>query len=277
MLYSSALIEADKSRHDFAHHPARHRRRRRRDNLKSSRKAQQLYAEDAPELRTALAAINADKSVRSIVLTGAGRGFCAGQDLEDVIDPSTDKPGAVSTTLTDDYNRLIHALHDGPVPVVCAVNGIAAGAGANIALACDIVLAARSASFLQSFAKIGLVPDGGGSYFLPRMSGTARAMGLSMLADKLPAEQARDWNLNWQVTDDANLMTEARSIARHLANQPTLALGLIKREIHASARNDLARQLALEATLQQKASGSHDYQEGVAAFLEKRKPVFIGR
>ena len=229
------------------------------------------------ELRMALAAINANESVRAILLTGSGRGFCAGQDLEDVIDPSTGKPGAVSTTLTDDYNPLIQALHNGPLPVVCAVNGIAAGAGANIALACDIVLAARSASFLQAFAKIGLVPDAGGSYFLPRLIGTARAMGLSMLADKLPAEQARDWGLIWQVTDDADLMTEARSIARHLANQPTLALGLIKREIHASARNDLARQLALETTLQQMASGSHDYQEGVAAFLEKRKPVFLGR
>ncbi len=158
-----------------------------------------------------------------------------------------------------------------------AVNGIAAGAGANIALACDIVLAARSASFLQAFAKIGLVPDTCGSYFLPRLIGTARAMGLSMLAGKLPAEQARDRGLIWQVTNDGNLMTAARSIARYLANQATLALGLIKRGIHASARNDLARKLALQATLTQKASGSHDYQDGVAAFLEKRKPVFLGR
>ena len=229
------------------------------------------------ELRAALSAIRHDTSVRAILLTGAGRGFCAGQDLDDVIDPSTGKPGTVSNTLMEDYNPLIRTLHEVPLPVVCAVNGVAAGAGANIALACDLVLAARSAVFLQAFAKIGLVPDAGGSYFLPRLVGMARAMGLAMLAEKLPAETALQWGLIWQVVDDARLMEEARLLARRLATQPTVALGLIKRELHASSRNSLTEQLALEADLQSTAAQSHDYHEGVAAFLAKRQPVFEGR
>ena len=229
------------------------------------------------ELRAALASIRNDTSVRAILLTGAGRGFCAGQDLDDVIDPATGKPGTVSNTLLEDYNPLIRALQESPLPVVCAVNGVAAGAGANIALACDVVLAARSAVFLQAFAKIGLVPDAGGSYFLPRLVGMARAKGLAMLADKLPAETALQWGLIWQVVGDEHLMEEARLLARRLATQPTLALGLIKREFHASSGNSLADQLALEADLQSTAAQSHDYHEGVAAFLAKRKPVFEGR
>ena len=229
------------------------------------------------ELRAVLETIRRDASVRAILLTGAGRGFCAGQDLEDVIDPVTGKPGAVSNTLVEDYNPLIHALHDGPLPVVCAVNGVAAGAGANIALACDIVLAARSASFIQAFSKIGLVPDAGGSYFLPRLVGTARAMALAMLAEKLPAETACQWGLIWQVFDDVDLVREARSVAQRIATLPTVALGLIKREIHASSGNALMDQLALEALLQKQAANSYDYGEGVAAFLAKRKPDFQGR
>ena len=229
------------------------------------------------ELRAALDQATADRSVRTLLITGAGRGFCAGQDLADIIDPATGKPGSVNSTLADDYNPLVKRLQSLPIPVVCAVNGVAAGAGANLALACDIVLAAKSASFIQAFAKIGLVPDSGGSYFLPRLIGSARAMALCMLADKLPAEQAAQWGLIWKTVDDAELMSEARSLARHLASQPTAALGMIKQMVHASGGNTLAQQLDLELKLQIDATGTHDYAEGVGAFLEKRKPAFQGK
>ncbi len=228
------------------------------------------------ELRSALDAAQNDPSVRALLITGAGRGFCAGQDLADVMDPATGKPGAVSNTLEEDYNPLILRLAEMPIPVICAVNGVAAGAGANIALACDIVLAARSASFLQAFIKIGLVPDAGGSYVLPRMIGLARAKALAMLGEKLDAETAQQWGLIWRVIDDANLMTEARKLAQQLASQPTKALGLIKRAMNASLGNDLEAQLALELNYQGQAATSYDYQEGVGAFLEKRKPAFKG-
>lgn len=229
------------------------------------------------QLRETLSEVLDNTSVRAVLLTATGRGFCAGQDLEDIIDPVTGKPGSPTTTLDEDYNPLIRRLQDCRVPVVCAVNGIAAGAGANLALACDIVIAARSAAFLQAFAKIGLVPDAGGSYFLPRLVGTARALGLAMLADRLPAETAAQWGLIWEVVDDAALMDRARSLARQLAMQPTVALGLIKREMRASFANDLASQLELEASCQSAAAETADYREGVSAFLAKRKPVFRGR
>ena len=228
------------------------------------------------ELRDALGQARANPAVRAILLTGAGRGFCAGQDLADVLDPITGKPGGVSGTLEHDYNPLIHALQQINVPVVCAVNGVAAGAGANIALACDVVLAARSASFIQAFVKIGLVPDAGGSYALPRLIGLARAKALAMLGDKLDAETAERWGLIWRCVDDAMLMAEARKLALQLAAAPTKAIALIKRAMHASLGNDLASQLALELDFQNQCSGSHDYSEGVAAFLEKRKPQFTG-
>lgn len=228
------------------------------------------------ELRRALDTAVSDASVRALLITGAGRGFCAGQDLADVLDPATGKPGAVSNTLGEDYNPLIMRLADMPIPVICAVNGVAAGAGANIALACDIVLAARSASFLQAFIKIGLVPDAGGSYVLPRLIGVARAKALAMLGEKLDAETAQQWGLIWRVVDDANLMAEARKLAQQLAAQPTKALGLIKRAINASLGNDLPTQLAVELDYQGQCAASHDYQEGVGAFLEKRKPSFKG-
>ena len=228
------------------------------------------------ELRAAFGAIRADKSVRAILLTGAGRGFCAGQDLADTIDPATGKPGGVGNTLAENYHPLIHSLQENPLPVVCAVNGVAAGAGASIAFACDIVLAARSAGFIQAFVKIGLVPDAGSSYALPRLIGMARAKALAMLGDKLDAETAERWGLIWRCVDDAALMDEARKLARHLATQPTKALGLIKQAMHASPGNGLAAQLALELDFQSRCAVSNDYREGVGAFLEKRKPAFRG-
>ncbi len=190
--------------------------------------------------------------------------------------PGTQGPD-LGASIETNYNPLVRALRDLPMPVVCAVNGVAAGAGANLAFACDIVLAARSASFIQAFCKIGLIPDSGGTWTLPRLVGHARAMGLAMLGDKLSAEQAEAWGLIWKAIDDDTLAGEAAALARHLATQPTHGLALIKRALHASSTNDLDTQLDLERDLQREAGHSRDYREGVAAFIEKRAPRFEGR
>jgi len=225
------------------------------------------------ELKAALDEIEAGP-VRAMLLTGAGRGFCAGQDLADL---DLSRAEVIAETLDQNYNPLVARLKNLPFPVVCAVNGVAAGAGANIALACDIVLAARSATFLQAFARIGLIPDSGGTWVLARTLGEARAMGLAMLAEPLLAETAEAWGLIWKVVDDDRLMEEALALARRLATGATGALGLIKQAVHAAATNALPAQLALEAELQRVAAASEDFQEGVAAFMEKRKPAFKGR
>ena len=232
------------------------------------------------EIREALAEIEADGAVRAMLLTGAGRAFCAGQDLSDRALGAPSAHGGspdLGDTLERNYNPLVRRLTAIALPVVAAVNGVAAGAGANIALACDIVLAARSAGFLQAFCKIGLVPDSGGTHALPRLVGPARAMGLAMLGDTLEAETAAAWGLIWRCVDDDALMDEATSLARRLARQPTRGLALTKRAIRSSAANDLDAQLDLERDLQRIAGATDDYREGVAAFLEKRKPVFRGR
>jgi 2-(1,2-epoxy-1,2-dihydrophenyl)acetyl-CoA isomerase len=229
------------------------------------------------ELHEAIARVRAGGRARCLVLTGAGRGFCAGQDLSDRVMGADQAPPDLGHTLATLYNPLVMSLRALEMPVVCAVNGVAAGAGANLALACDIVLAARSASFIEAFCRLGLVPDAGGTYALPRLVGIARAMGLAMLGDKLTAEQAAQWGLIWKVVDDDKLAAETDALARHLAAQPTRGLALIKRAIHASAGNTLERQLALEAELQREAGRSDDYREGVAAFMAKRPPSFTGR
>ena len=228
-------------------------------------------------LRSALNEAARNPEIRCVLLTGSGRGFCAGQDLSEREMKAGDAPRDLSTTIEAYYNPLVKAMRALPKPIVCAVNGIAAGAGANIALACDIVLAAKSAAFLQAFAKIGLVPDSGGTWFLPHLVGTARAMGLAMLADKLPAEEAARMGLIWKCVDDALLMDEAQRMCAHLATQPTVALGLMKQAIYAAVNNTLEAQLDLESQLQREAGWSDDYREGVAAFLEKRRPQFKGR
>ena len=231
----------------------------------------------AKDLQNALKAAAENDSVRAVLLTGAGRGFCAGQDLSERNVAPGAAPIDLAVTIGSYYNPLVRRMRELPKPIVCAVNGVAAGAGANIALACDLVLAARSASFLQAFSRIGLVPDSGGTWFLPRLAGSARAMGLALLADKLPAEDAERWGIIWKAVDDAQLMTESLSIAKTLAAGPTKAYGLIKKALYASASNTLDAQLDLERDLQREAGVSEDYREGVAAFMQKRKPVFKGK
>jgi 2-(1,2-epoxy-1,2-dihydrophenyl)acetyl-CoA isomerase len=217
----------------------------------------------------------ADPQCRVVLLTGAGKGFCAGQDLADRAVGGAGRPD-LGATLDKLYNPLIRALRALPKPVVCAVNGAAAGAGANLALACDIVLAARSAKFLQAFARIGLIPDAGGTWILPRLIGEARARALMLLADPIDAEQAQAWGMIYRAVDDDDLMGEARTVAARLAAGPTHALGLIKQALAASPTATLDAQLDLERDLQRKAGQADEFIEGVKAFLEKRPANFTG-
>ena len=228
-------------------------------------------------LREALAQVQADTSLRVLLLTGAGRGFCAGQDLGDRAVAPGATPVDLGASIDANYRPLVLALRELPMPVVCAVNGVAAGAGANIALACDIVIAAKSASFIQAFCRIGLLPDSGGTYFLPRLVGTARAMGLALLGDKLPASMAAEWGLIWQCVDDANLASTVDALLGQLAKAPTRGLAATKRALYASATATLAAQIDLERDLQRELGYSSDYREGVAAFAAKRPPEFTGR
>jgi 2-(1,2-epoxy-1,2-dihydrophenyl)acetyl-CoA isomerase len=226
-------------------------------------------------LREAMTQAENDDAVRVMLLTGAGRGFCAGQDLSerDMNDPKLDLGGGLDAN----YNPFIRRLRALPKPVIGAVNGVAAGAGANVALACDLVLAARSASFIQAFSKIALVPDCGGTWWLPRLAGLQRAMGMALLAGRVSAEDAERWGLVWTCVDDAKLMGEANTLARTLASGPTHTYGMIKKALYASGGNTLEAQLDLERDFQREVGRHGDYREGVAAFLEKRSPKFTGR
>ncbi len=227
-------------------------------------------------LREAISACESDDTIRAVVLTGNGRGFCAGQDLADL----SFEPGKMTdlgALIGENFNPLVRRLQALPKPVIARVRGMAAGAGANLALACDLVIASRTASFLQAFVNIGLVPDSGGTFFLPQRVGVARAMGLAMLGEKISGEQAAQWGLIWRCVDDDQLDAEVDALAARLGAMPTRALAAIKRAIHAAATNGLSAQLDLERDLQSELGASHDYGEGVNAFLQKRAPRFEGR
>ncbi len=229
------------------------------------------------ELLAAIAQVEHDAGIRVLVLTGAGRAFCAGQDLADPDMASVGgKMPDIGNVVEKNYKPLVLRLQNLRVPTIAAVNGIAAGAGASVALACDLVVAAKSASFLQAFSKIGLVPDTGGTWFLPQRVGMARAMGLAMLADKLPAEKAADWGLIWAAYDDAEFAAKVDALAAQLAAMPTKALVRTRQAMHAAAGHTLEQQLSFEGGFMRELGWSPDYAEGVAAFMEKRAPKFTG-
>jgi 2-(1,2-epoxy-1,2-dihydrophenyl)acetyl-CoA isomerase len=226
------------------------------------------------ELRDALANLG---DARVIVLSGAGRGFCAGQDLNDRAVSADDHPVDLGMTVETSWNPLIRTLTSLPQPVIARVNGVAAGAGANIALACDIVIAAKSARFIQSFSAIGLIPDSGGTWVLPRLAGQARALGLALTGEPLPAEKAAEWGLIWKAVEDETLDTEVEAVAGKLAAFPPLALAEIKRMIRTSWGHTLDEELNHQRDAMRHLGFTEDYREGVAAFLEKRPPRFKGR
>ena len=229
------------------------------------------------EVRDALSRVKASADVRVLLLTAAGRGFCAGQDLGDRAVAPGSEPVDLGASIERNYKPLVLSLRALPLPVVCAVNGVAAGAGANIALACDIVVAAKSASFIQAFSKIGLIPDSGGTYFLPRLVGSARAIGLAMLGDKLSAEQAAAWGLIWKCVDDAEFPAAVEALVQQLSTAATRGLAATKQAIYAAGGNTLEAQLDLERDVQRLLGRSADYHEGVSAFVAKRPPRFSGR
>ena len=224
------------------------------------------------EVQQALDICASDKSIRAVFLTGEGRGFCAGQDLQEVTNPNINIEELIGKT----YNPTVKRIRSIEKPVICAVNGVAAGAGANIAFCCDITFAAESAKFIQSFSNIGLVPDSGGTYTLPRLVGLQRATALAMLGDKITAKEAETLGLIWKAVPDDQLEADAYAVALKLASMPTKGLGLTKRAFNQGLFNDFEDQLELEEKLQAEAGRTYDYKEGVTAFLEKRKPLFKG-
>jgi len=229
--------------------------------------------EMALALQKALDECEMNDEVRAIVITGEGKAFCAGQDLAEAVDPEGPE---LQSIVRDHYNPIIQRIRNIEKPIIAAVNGVAAGAGANIALACDITIAKKSASFIQAFSKIGLIPDSGGTYFLPRIIGTQKALALMFNGDKISAEEADRMNMIYKAVDDEQFETEVKTFAESMASMPTRGLGLTKKAVNASLSNNLTQQLALEEELQTEAGQTYDFSEGVNAFLEKRKAVFRG-
>lgn len=229
------------------------------------------------EIRDAMGRVKSAPGLRVLLLTGAGRGFCAGRDLAEAGMAQNGEAADLGVTVERDYVPLVRALRDLPLPVVCAVNGVAAGAGANLAFACDLVIAKRSASFVEPFCRLGLVPDTGGTYFLPRMVGTARAMGMAMLGEQLTAEQAAAWGLIWKCANDEEFADEVHVLVTHLAGAPTLGLARTKQAIYHGAHATLDEQLLMERDAMRALGRTDDYREGVDAFLKERTPEFHGR
>ena len=230
--------------------------------------------EMALELQEALKEGETNTEVRAIIITGEGKAFCAGQDLAEATDPNGP---ALQTIVKDHYNPIIELIRSIEKPIIAGVNGVAAGAGANIALACDITIAKESASFIQAFSKIGLIPDSGGTFFLPRIIGTQKALALMMTGDKVSANDAEKMNMIYKVVSDEAFENELYKFANQIAKMPTKGLGLTKKAVNASFSNDLSTQLALEEVLQTEAGQTFDFNEGVSAFLEKRTPEFKGK
>ncbi len=225
-------------------------------------------------LQDALKSAASNDEVRAIVLVGEGKAFCAGQDLAEATDPNGPE---LKSIVKDHYNPIIELIRNIEKPVIAGVNGVAAGAGANIALACDITIAKKSASFIQAFSKIGLIPDSGGTFFLPRIIGTQKALALMMTGDKISAEDADRMNMIYKAVDDESFDSTLKAFAEQLATMPTRGLGLTKKAVNASLSNNLTQQLAVEEELQTIAGSTADFNEGVTAFMEKRKPVFTGK
>jgi 2-(1,2-epoxy-1,2-dihydrophenyl)acetyl-CoA isomerase len=230
----------------------------------------------AAELQAALAKAASDATVRAVLLTGAGRGFCAGQDLQEALPKDGGPMPDISEIVRASYNPVIKAIRTLEKPVICAVNGVAAGAGANLAFACDLTIAAEEANFVESFSKLGLIPDTSGTFFVPRLAGPQRATGMFFLAEKLPALKAKEWGLIWDVVPLTHLMETAMHLAKSLATQATRGFGLTKRAMNATWANSLEQQLEVEAQCMHEAGRTKDYEEGVRAFLEKRKPEYRG-
>ena len=230
----------------------------------------------AAQMQSALARAGTDPEVRAVLITGAGRGFCAGQDLQEALPAGDGSIPDISEVVRASYNPIIRAIRTLEKPVICAVNGVAAGAGANLAFACDLTIAAEEANFVESFAKLGLIPDTSGTFFVPRLVGPQRATGMFFLAEKVSAATAKAWGLIWDVVPHSHLTETAMHLAKGLAMQATRGFGLTKRAMNASWANSLDEQLEVEALCMQEAGRTADYEEGVRAFLEKRKPEYRG-
>jgi 2-(1,2-epoxy-1,2-dihydrophenyl)acetyl-CoA isomerase len=231
----------------------------------------------AREMQAALRRAGESDAIRAVVITGAGRGFCAGQDLSEALPADGEPVPDISEIVRDSYNPIIRAIRTLEKPVLCAVNGVAAGAGANLAFACDLTIAAAEASFVESFSKLGLIPDTSGTFFVPRLVGAQRATGMFFLAEKMSAAQAKDWGLIWDVVPLAELTATVQQLAHKLATQATRGFGLTKRAMNASWANSLDQQLEVEADCMHQAGRTADYAEGVKAFLEKRAPTYKGK